>query len=422
MSSCLFEEENIFDESAAQRVNTAMEEDFNLLTSASNGWVLNYFPTSDKEGYTLLMNFNKDNTVTIAAKNNLTNNIYNSEVSLFEMIADNGPVLTFNSYNEYLHGFSVPDESHGGSQGKGLEGDYEFIIMETSPDRILLKGKKRGVKMDLRRLPENQDWKEYFTSIEQMNTLLFRTNKPNAIIMTIDDTIRYNLDNGISHIFAMLRTGGDALMDTKQIPFIVTDYGIKFAKPFSSESGKSVQTFKLSDDKNSLVCIDENLNAKIEGIMPMNLYTAMMNLNADMKFIHDSEDMSPSIKEVYDRISVAMADKGRKYYISMSNYKNQGQSLFINTTKGTSQTVGYLSFSIVQNNNSEIAFSFNGFNAQTDRNGKNFYDTYNGIADLVRLLEGTYTISYKGCYLNPSAIHFVSTSDNNKWFNLSVTD
>ena len=115
-SSCLREEEDLFPESAALRLNHAIENARQVLISPSNsnGWVMEYFPTNDTEGYTFLMSFSANTFATIAARNKYTP-VYTTEKSAFDVIGDNGPVLTFNTYNKVFHLFSDPKDPKGGS-------------------------------------------------------------------------------------------------------------------------------------------------------------------------------------------------------------------------------------------------------------------------------------------------------------------
>ena len=114
MTSCVGEQEDIFDESSALRLEHAVSNYNDLLCSATNGWVMQYFARSSECGYPMLVKFSKSGAVEIAAKNKYSsNNVYAQESSLFEIISDNGPVLTFNSYNNLLHIFSTPEDIPG---------------------------------------------------------------------------------------------------------------------------------------------------------------------------------------------------------------------------------------------------------------------------------------------------------------------
>src|SRR5665647_1236612 len=98
--SCVKEEADIFTLSAAERLNKTLKDDIDTLQSAENGWVMEYFATTKSIGYTMLLKFTKSGQVVIAGKSELTGNVLISDSSLYEMIGDNGPVLTFNIYNK----------------------------------------------------------------------------------------------------------------------------------------------------------------------------------------------------------------------------------------------------------------------------------------------------------------------------------
>ena len=67
----------------------------------------------------------------------------------YDVVKDQGPVLTFNTFLEPIHSLA------GGmaSFPEGRQGDYEFSILSTSADTIRLRGKKWGNEMMLTRNP-----------------------------------------------------------------------------------------------------------------------------------------------------------------------------------------------------------------------------------------------------------------------------
>ena len=55
LTSCLFDEEDLFDKSASERIEAAKQEAKTVLESAENGWHVRYFPSPTQEfgGYNL---------------------------------------------------------------------------------------------------------------------------------------------------------------------------------------------------------------------------------------------------------------------------------------------------------------------------------------------------------------------------------
>ena len=136
-TSCTNEEDLIFDKSAAERLNEASDLYSSRLMASPNGWAMQLYPTNDPEypygnGYLLLCRFNGDHSVNVSMDNVFSDNKYKEATSLWEVITDNGPVLSFNSHNDCLHAFSDPedlpftgtDDDPNDETGTGAGGDY----------------------------------------------------------------------------------------------------------------------------------------------------------------------------------------------------------------------------------------------------------------------------------------------------------
>ena len=178
-TACSNEEDDIFDQSAAERLNAASETYSNLLTAGTGKWAMEYFPTNNTDrytgsGYLMTMKFDKSSAVTVGMKNIFSNNVYREATSMWQVITDDGPVLSFNTWNDNLHQFSQPEDipfttgSGNNEQGTGVGGDYEFIITSYSEDgkEIYLKGKKRGIYDRLLQLPDTTTLQSYVEDLE----------------------------------------------------------------------------------------------------------------------------------------------------------------------------------------------------------------------------------------------------------------
>lgn len=262
LSSCIYEEKEIFSTPAAVRLNEAMAEAESTLVAAENGWAMHYFATSQSEGYTFLVKFAKDGMATVAGKNKYFPE-YTTDNSTFEVIGDNGPVLTFNSYNKVLHLFSNPKDPAGSTSldGLGLQGDYEFIILESTPDKLRLKGKKRGTAIYLTKLASEVVWEEYMRELEKMDKLIFNAKVPKLSLSVKEN--QFIVSDGSSHILTLTPVGDNVIGKEVKLPFIVTMEGIRLYEPFTV-GDVSVQTFNLKEDKSELVAT-ESQEARIAG-------------------------------------------------------------------------------------------------------------------------------------------------------------
>ena len=167
LPSCLKDDKANFSGSPAARLDEAVKVNKQILESAPNGWSLGYYAGRNYSGpgFTLTLKF-KDGKAYIMGDNKDATTI---GVSEYDIVKDQGVVLTFPTYNSVIH------ELAGASQGypEGLQGDYEFAILEANANFIRLRGKKWKNEMILTPI-KNQTQEEFiqkvFTIREGMTT------------------------------------------------------------------------------------------------------------------------------------------------------------------------------------------------------------------------------------------------------------
>jgi hypothetical protein len=415
-SSCSQEEENLFDESAALRLNKSITEATDLLQSSENGWIMEYFPNTASAGFTYLLKFPSSKVATFATINQYVTT-YKEADGFWRVINDMGPVLTFDTYNDIFHIFAdpaAPGTSDG--DGVGLNGDYEFLVINKTADMVTLKGKKHGAITILRKLAAGQQWQDYFKVLDNMNSTIFGSFNTN-LSLKIDDNEAYTLYNGNSHIFTIVPKDGNVIDNGTDKPFIITDYGIRLVNPITVGE-TSVQDFKLSDDKNELIGIGTDLKAKITAMPAYNVFMDIIGSSKYMILKNSDENLGSTVKDAYQKFNNTVTSKTRKLeYIGFVKDKNWGISLVVNTTKSTSKIEGFLSFSISANADNSVNLKFNGFNGKYDTNGKTYYDSY-GMSEFVSLIEDNYNLALQGNALSSTTIRFTSKTTPSKWFDL----
>ena len=194
LAACSDNNDEIFDQPVNERLNTLLDSCSAVLLSANNGWNMQYFINDGSAGYNLLLNFSDESSVTFAGDNYLTNNKYLESTSSYEINQSNGPILEFDTYNDVLHPFADPD-------GYKLAGDFEFGIMNVSPDTIVLKGKKNEVIIRMNKISENISFEEYFNDLDSIENLLFGPGSPD-LTLNVDGTVTdYTFSDGASSVF-----------------------------------------------------------------------------------------------------------------------------------------------------------------------------------------------------------------------------
>ena len=236
LSACsLHDDTELFGEPAAERLEKNVAADKTLLESAANGWELHLWTGKDYSGggYTYFMKFANDKVTVssdIAPANMKT-------TSSYDVISDQGPVLTVNTYNEVFHYLAEPsmDDDDGEQQ------DYEFVIMRTSNDSIYLRGKKWGNHMVMTRVAESTSWEDEINKIQQMDEDLMRTFS----LVEGNDTLG-GVSLGDDRILTYTDKSG-----YKKIPYYVSTKGITLAKPLEV-NGKALQELDYDADDMSL--------------------------------------------------------------------------------------------------------------------------------------------------------------------------
>ena len=240
LTSCLKDQEDTFSEPAAIRMNNYLKNTENLLTSNSNGWVLNYFPDREQSygGYSYTLKFEGEDV-------EVRTEIADPEetfVSKYRLVADDGPVLTFDTYNEAMHYFATP--SSGAYEA--MDGDFEFIILSATAEEIKLKGKRSGNIMYMHPLTMSSE--EYQEKLATFKTdLVFDTAA--GVINGQNDTLS---------IYANDRWLDIQTPDTLiEAPFCYDVDGISLYEPVNI-GGQSVRVFKYNDEAGTLLAEEDN--------------------------------------------------------------------------------------------------------------------------------------------------------------------
>ncbi len=257
-TSCFKSQEDLFDEPASIRMQQNMERVYAVLRSAEYGWEFEYYPGADLAygGVVYLMKFD---SLTVDVQCSLIAD--SVETSYYRMTNDNGPVLTFDTYNGLLHYFSTPSSSEYEAKG----GEFEFVVREINEDEVLLYGKKTHNTAYLRRL--KSDPADYV-----QRTIANYDN----FVQSFSGIVEGSVDLSSRSISLM----GDSI----HIPFAFTDQGIHLYYPVPI-SGHRVQAFAFDAESNTLTCIDEGAEGlSLQGtpvessVMRFNQYEGRYNL------------------------------------------------------------------------------------------------------------------------------------------------
>lgn len=273
LASCNHEEADIFDQNAAHRTEEARKMYKEILLDKGGKWQMEYFTTEEEHGYVYLFTFRNDGTVTISGNNeyitkltNIDSNVpsYGSETSMWTILSDNGPVLSFNSYNTIFHLFATPEDIPGterDEQGYGHSGDYEFDLMKFSNDTLYLEGKKNGAEIIMTRIAPETDDKTYLNEVVALADSFFNAKIP-AVYVNLPGGYRHVVLDGATQLPKFYPETGDYITEYVGRNAIITHDGFTLGKPLTlrdSIDGNdyTIQHFIRQKD-GSLLCTDDN--------------------------------------------------------------------------------------------------------------------------------------------------------------------
>lgn len=419
--ACTPEEEDLFAQSSAERLNAVVPSYTDLLCNAPNGWAMEYFVNNDWEpGYVYLMKFNKDTSVKIAGDNVWIGGKYTESTSVFEVITDDGPVLTFNTYNPIFHVFATPDDITGNGapsdineSGYGHRGDYEFVIEEADDNLVILKGKKWGLTILLRRLADDVDWEEYMAAVKEKKNSLFPKNALDMRMVVGNET--YVVTDMQTGVMGFYPEGGDALTEIKKVPYIVTLDGIRLVKPFRGIENKgnfSVQTFRIDEEKGELFCTDAGQNATIR-----NYEVSKWLLDKGKSWVINTQTLCGRFVGAYEAFAKGLKDKKYGNVRSLKLvYDADRDAYALSWQLSIGAVIGMLYNDFSIKDESFASFQFTG---EGNDNALVIMKRVGAVQDFIDLFQSSsYRISYPSP-LNSTVIRFESIDNAEDAFEVS---
>ena len=227
LQSCLHDDDEIFNKSAAERINEAVANAKEVLTSSQEGWVMHYYAGREYAygGLNLAMKFTDGKVQMYNQTAKKSDGSYMSAVSTYKITRDQGPVLAFDTYNDLLHVYGDPAGS-GPTDVDGWEADYEFVIMNISEDQntITLQGKKFNNTIVLERL--TRPVAEYFDAASKMAESLTNTG---ILAYTVGDKKAKFYPGSSEYSVKYVDDKGEVA--SLSVPYTSTDKGVLFNEP-----------------------------------------------------------------------------------------------------------------------------------------------------------------------------------------------
>ena len=435
-TACVNEEDDLFDKTAAERLNEASALYSSRLMAQPNGWAMQLYPTNDNEapygsGYLVLCRFNKDHSVVVSMKNQFTDNVYRTDTSLWEVITDNGPVLSFNSHNDCLHAFTDPEDilwtgnadEPNNETGTGVGGDYEFIIVDAPEDAsyMMLKGKKRGTYNLFTPVEEGVEYESYLADVETFMKTMFPSSNPTFDVLhtPTGDFKMTGIDDGIPNIFPY---DGDEIIDESFNAFLITkrgdDYYLRLRDSFKIENGEeeaSEQEFMYHPDQDLFIGTGDD-RFIIDGDEPNRFFRqALIDETRQWRWTAKSE-MSAAYGDLMTRLSEAFKSKKLTYDRNILKYNTSKDKVVMTVSyKRNTSTISldYI-FGYSFDDSNKLTLTYEGPN---DKAAETMLTQIPEIQTIVDAMNGQLNVKPSGTRFNLNTLR-IETKDSNLWFDI----
>ena len=418
-TSCRFEEDDYFDESASLRVEHAIDQVRDNLSSAEKGWVMQYFcgtGVAHFEGFNLFAKFDKNGKVTIAGNHRFLRdgnaNKYTEANSLYSLLLEDGPVLAFNTWNDVLTPFVDPVAYYAApnslvKDGEGMQGDHNFVVMSNSDNEIILRGERHSAEVRLVKC--DRSWADYIADTETMkNSFTNSSINEYYVINNNNDTLYFSgLRNG------RFRYTEDLVKGVKldSLSCVFTPNGFRTEHTDSIGSCK-FHEFKMAEDKTCL----KNEDGSVKVIAYWDNY--IVKHTAVWKM--DASQFSTEQQNLFNQIDAELKKNNANWSLeSIGIGKSVGSgavtglilTFYTNTAKSKTNSAG-LELTMTRPQFGQMAISCSKEN-KIDKNMENIKKKATEIEELCRsfaaLLSGTYQMTPDNYFL-PTNAQFESIS------------
>ena len=329
LQSCQTEEENVFDKSYAERMDDFLQKAQETLVASQYGWALDYYPKSNQSygGVAYTIKFTRDNAIV-----RYENKPDDGEVkSLYKMKEDDGPVLSFDTYNTFLHTYATPKSG----EYRGKEGDFEFVIDSIGADRIKIHGKRSLNTMYLHKL--SGEASEYMEKVTDLTNLFVFSDvalniggKPYRLVVTDKNNRQlaiYDGDKVIAESAYAFTDKGIRLYEPIMLNGVQL-YDLTLDAETAKFSGTGVESTASNVDVNLIANMIGAINASngektITKTIP---YLSKLNISCDASWVQLSKEGNKLIIKV-EANPIATNARGAKLKISNGTAEAQVQIL-----------------------------------------------------------------------------------------------
>ena len=321
-----------------------------------------------------------------------------------------------------MHAWADPQKD-----GDGYLGDYEFLILEATPQKVRLKGKKHEAYCEMYPMPKNASWTGYFDDVYTLRDLL----------VTKNNGAEFNFVSG-STTTRMTYSDGIMIQDLENgiiYPFVIRPGKVTFYNKGLAGQGGDAINFVVNDAKTELYCNDSGVSAKF---VPALSLAEIFNVKLDrrIEWIVSKKDMGATSQTAYNTMANAIKSMGGELIsIKMQrvdsvkiddgdtiDYKVDRLNIEFNGSNGRTQAFFVMDFKL---NGTTFTYNYKYYSgepgvAEADDEflqlaGGGAGKQKDGLKRLKDFITGSYAVSSaSGSTLNAQELYLTGTNDSKK--------
>ena len=213
-------QEKVFDESSSTRIEKFLDNVQNVISEAQNGWYVAYYTKNENvigDGSIYTIQFDKPaaGKATIFHEDIQPDEGWGDSCN-YKLTRDDGPVLSFDTYNVAMHYFATSSGEFYQSRG----GDFEFDILSACADSVVMRGKRTHNIYKMYPLAE-----EPASYIEKVQSMSQELTIGLVEAEITGGLIEMEIDLATRKLFIGRKGASDS--EIVEVPFIITPTGFK---------------------------------------------------------------------------------------------------------------------------------------------------------------------------------------------------
>ena len=323
--SCQQMEKAAFEEPASTRMENFLDNFQSVISNPAggNGWYMAYYTQQDKSmgGSIFTIQFDKPE------KGQAT--VFHEDVRPaegwgdtcnYKLSRDDGPVLSFDTYNVAMHYFSTSSSEYYQSRG----GDFEFELISACPDSVVMRGKRSRNIFKMYPLEEAPD-----TYIQKINKMSQDMSIGMVEAEITGGLVRMELDLANRTVTVGRKDATEE--ELVSLPFIFTPTGIRLYETLDIQ-GVKFKDFVFDPDNLSLESNGITFTIVIpEGYLPCDVYPGKYTLKNALG------TREITITEKKAGVSYTLSGLSAKYDLELHYNAGQGVLIMYPQQIGTSE-------------------------------------------------------------------------------------